>query len=62
MDVGKRDSYECLSTDLEVGKEDSIYTFVVKEPEYASLDVESGNVTALKEGETAVSACDSERC
>ena len=53
--VESKDARKILFTDLEVGKEDSDYTFEVKEPEFASLDVESGNVTALKEGETAVS-------
>ena len=49
-----KETHEILFKDIEVGKEDSDFTFEVKEPEFASLDVESGNVTALKEGETAV--------
>ena len=52
--VESKDAREILFTDLAVGKEDSDYTFEVKESEFASLDVESGNLTALKEGETAV--------
>ena len=51
----ERETHGSISKDLEVGKEDSEYKFEVKEPEFASIDVESGNVTALKEGETTVS-------
>jgi hypothetical protein len=42
-------------SELEVGTDSSDYRFEIKDPEFVNIDPKTGNVTALKEGETSVS-------